>query len=119
LLVEQGGQLGADPPEALPQVLLPAAQPDAQVPFDADVSAGHDERALPAPDLFRNRQARRVRVVPHQRNRARGRRRPLETTAECLSPFLRDRQVMAQDLAGARITALAVGRLDGYAREAI
>src|SRR5215212_6766938 len=44
--IEQCRQLHADTAEAFTQVLLPPAQPDAQVALDADVDAGNNQCAL-------------------------------------------------------------------------
>src|SRR5689334_6643428 len=39
---EQRGQLETDTPQSFAQERVPAAKPEAQMPLDADVDAGHD-----------------------------------------------------------------------------
>src|SRR5215210_864618 len=47
--VDDPPELGPDPLQPLPQELVAPAEPDAQVPFQADVGARDDQRALLRP----------------------------------------------------------------------
>src|SRR5439155_10441957 len=94
--------------QAFAQEWFLAAEPDAQMPFDPDVTARNDERALIHADALGNRQARDVGVILHQSDRAGRRLRPAQPSAEPAGPLPRDGQVVTEDLARARVAALAV-----------
>src|SRR5579859_2481558 len=59
--VEQRLQLGSDPAEALAEERLLATEPDAEVPFETDVSPGDDQRGLIQPNAVGDGLAWRVR----------------------------------------------------------
>src|ERR1051325_8377366 len=88
-------QLHPDSPQPLAYVFFAAAQPDSQVPFQAQIGARHHQRILPRTHPFGELHRRNRRVVLHQRDRTRLRFAPFEKSAEAGDPFPRDRQVLA------------------------
>src|SRR6185503_8037611 len=117
--IEQRGELRGDAAQAFAQVVLAPAEPDPQIPFEADVGARHDQGALLDADALGELDARHGRVVLHQRDRARLRLSPAEARPEAREPLAGDRQIVSKDLAGARVTALAIRRLHGDPRHAV
>src|SRR6185312_11015549 len=95
------------------------AQPDPQVALQADVAPRDDERTLVQADPVSDRQAWCIRRVLHQSDRPGLRLGPRQPAAKRCHPLASDWQVLAEQLAGAHVTAFAIALLDGGTRHAI
>src|SRR4051812_3833743 len=112
-------QLDANAPQPFAEKVLAPPEPDPEIPFQADMRSGHDERALARADTFGKSHAGKRRLVLDQRDRARFRFPPGKPPAEALDPRTDNRQIVGQNLARSRVTSLTIQRLDGDPRDAV
>lgn len=110
-------QFHSDAPQAFAQVVLTAANPDAEIAFQAQLRSWHDERALPRTDVIGKLHAWYRRTVAYQGQRRGGGLSPCKEAGEAFDPLAGNGQIVLED--GARAGEAAFALLDSDAGDTV